>query len=373
MEHRSRRRCTCCTVGAATIPPVIESSTTAEVLHVAALGRTGIRPPAPGKWTRTFFQAEETAEGIRRKELPPTRPIRCCAELLHDGLARGTASPLVERYMTLPDVLEIWKRMIGTGLIGGKSVGMLLARAILRQTGPRWHGLLEAHDSFFVGSNVFCSFLVENDCWWLRQKQRDPDNFLDNARRGPAADPRRPFPRVSGQRIRRDARLLRAVADHRPFEQPAGGQLRQRLRRKVRERVLRQPGPARTSGCRISLGRQDGLRQHDEQKALRYRAQRGLLDRDEQMSLLVQRVSGGCYGSLFFPQVAGVALLAQPLRLERADRSGGGMVRLVFGLGTRAVDRWGRRLHADRGPRRTNGGPRAISTSPRSSRSERST
>ena len=48
------------------------------------------------------------------------------------------------------------------------------------------------------------------------------------------------------------------------------------------------------------------------EKALRYRAQRRALDRDEQMSLLVQRVSGGCHGSLFFPQVAGVALCATP-------------------------------------------------------------
>ena len=48
------------------------------------------------------------------------------------------------------------------------------------------------------------------------------------------------------------------------------------------------------------------------EKALRYRAQRGLLDRDEQMSLLVQRVSGARYGSLFFPQVAGVGYSYNP-------------------------------------------------------------
>ena len=69
--------------------------------------------------------------------------------------------------------------MIGTGLIGGKSVGMLLARAILKKTDPRWNELLEAHDSFFIGSDVFYSFLVENGCWWLRQKQSDPKTFLD--------------------------------------------------------------------------------------------------------------------------------------------------------------------------------------------------
>nr|MCU0936968.1 PEP/pyruvate-binding domain-containing protein [Gammaproteobacteria bacterium] len=75
------------------------------------------------------------------------------------------------------------------------------------------------------------------------------------------------------------------------------------------------------------------------EKALRYREQRGLLDRDEQMSLLVQRVSGSRYGNLFFPQVAGVGLSVNPYVWNKLIDPRAGMVRLVFGLGTRAVDR----------------------------------
>ncbi len=40
---------------------------------------------------------------------------------------------LAEKYLTLRDVLNVEDRMIGTGLIGGKAVGMLLARAIIRK------------------------------------------------------------------------------------------------------------------------------------------------------------------------------------------------------------------------------------------------
>ena len=47
-------------------------------------------------------------------------------------------------------------------------------------------------------------------------------------------------------------------------------------------------------------------------EALLYRAHRGLLDRDEQMGILVQRVSGAVHGSLFYPQIAGVALSYNP-------------------------------------------------------------
>ncbi len=75
------------------------------------------------------------------------------------------------------------------------------------------------------------------------------------------------------------------------------------------------------------------------EKALRYRAQRGLLEHDEQMSLLVQRVSGSHYGSSFFPQLAGVGYSFNPYVWHPYIDPEAGMVRLVFGLGTRAVDR----------------------------------
>ena len=38
---------------------------------------------------------------------------------------------MAQQYLTLKDILNVWRRMIGTGLVGGKSVGLLLARAIL--------------------------------------------------------------------------------------------------------------------------------------------------------------------------------------------------------------------------------------------------
>jgi hypothetical protein len=75
------------------------------------------------------------------------------------------------------------------------------------------------------------------------------------------------------------------------------------------------------------------------ERALRYRAQRGLLAHDEQMALLVQRVSGTLYGSLFYPHVAGVGLSHNPYVWNENIDPKAGMIRLVFGLGTRAVDR----------------------------------
>jgi hypothetical protein len=73
--------------------------------------------------------------------------------------------------------------------------------------------------------------------------------------------------------------------------------------------------------------------------ALLYRAERGLLDRDEQMALLVQRVSGAMHGRLFFPHVAGVGLSFNPFAWSEQIDPRAGVLRLVFGLGTRAVRR----------------------------------
>jgi hypothetical protein len=50
-------------------------------------------------------------------------------------------------------------------------------------------------------------------------------------------------------------------------------------------------------------------------------------------------VSGSRYGNLFFPQVAGVGLSTNPYVWNKLIDPKAGMVRLVFGLGTRAVDR----------------------------------
>jgi len=73
--------------------------------------------------------------------------------------------------------------------------------------------------------------------------------------------------------------------------------------------------------------------------ALNYRLNRGLAQQDEQMAILVQRVSGDRYGDYFFPHVAGVGNSTNLYVWDDSIDMNAGMLRLVFGLGTRAVDR----------------------------------
>lgn len=73
--------------------------------------------------------------------------------------------------------------------------------------------------------------------------------------------------------------------------------------------------------------------------ALEYRRRRGLDNTDEQMAVLVQRVSGTYYGNYFMPGAAGVGYSHSAYKWYPDMDPKAGMLRLVMGLGTKAVDR----------------------------------
>jgi len=72
---------------------------------------------------------------------------------------------------------------------------------------------------------------------------------------------------------------------------------------------------------------------------IEYRAERGLLDFHEEMGIMIQSVVGQQIGDYYFPAYAGVAFSNNEFRWSPRIRREDGLVRLVPGLGTRAVDR----------------------------------
>ncbi len=74
---------------------------------------------------------------------------------------------------------------------------------------------------------------------------------------------------------------------------------------------------------------------------IEYRAERGLLDLHEEMGVMIQEVVGSRVGKYFFPTFAGVAFSNNEFRWSARIKRDDGLVRLVPGLGTRAVDRVG--------------------------------
>lgn len=291
-------------------------------------------------WNRTFLEAERAA----RTQAETGQVAEDDNELLRRTLRMVVSRDeqvvrLAEKYFSLADVVAIKKRMIGTGLIGGKAVGMLLARAILKHNNPRWEQLLEIHDSVYVGSDIFYSFLVRNGCWWVRAKQRDPATFLEGAETARQRILRGDFPDFV---IRQFSEMLDYFGQS-PIIVRSSSLLEDNFGNAFAGKyesvfcVGQAPREKRLEDF-LSAVRAIYASSMSEE-ALSYRARRGLLDRDEQMALLVQRVSGAQYGQHFFPQLAGVGFSFNPYRWSEQIDPDAGVLRLVVGLGTRAVDR----------------------------------
>lgn len=70
-----------------------------------------------------------------------------------------------------------------------------------------------------------------------------------------------------------------------------------------------------------------------------YRAERGLLDVHEEMGIMIQEVVGQSVGEYFLPACSGVAFTNNEFRWSARIKRDDGLIRLVPGLGTRAVDR----------------------------------
>ena len=320
--------------------PVTESYTIAEILTSAPRSPLDSANSRLGVWNWTFVHAEQVLEKVRGGAGDPKEERELFIHMLRMAMSRDErVLSLAERYFNLSDLIEVGRRMIGTGLIGGKSVGMLLARAILRAADARWADLLEVHDSFFIGSDVFYTFLVRNGCWWARRKQKDPNAFLDRAETGRQRILTGTFPSY----IERQFEDMLDYFGQSPIIVRSSSLLEDNFGNAF-------AGKYESVFCANQGSRHKRLENFISavrtiyastmsERALSYRASRGMLGRDEQMGLLVQRVSGSMHGSYFYPDVAGVGFSFNPYVWSEYIDPKAGMLRLVFGLGTRAVDR----------------------------------
>jgi pyruvate, water dikinase len=320
--------------------PVTQSITTTEILHDIPWNRLDIANYHLGFWSSTFARAEKVQADLDQGA-PPPHDLEDFTEHLRRMMISQDERILevARKYLHLRHIVDIRRRMIGTGLVGGKSVGMVLSRAILEEEHPRWTGVLEPHDSFFIGSDVFCTYLVQNGCWWAKQTQRDPEAFLDGSMQVRQQILTGVFPEYL---LKQFAAMLDYFGQS-PIIVRSSSLLEDAFGNAFAGKYdsvfcANQGSPDKRMEDFLSAVRTVYASIMSED-ALRYRAARGLLDHDEQMALLVQRVSGAAYGHRFYPQTAGVALSLNPYVWSEYIESSAGVVRVVFGLGTRAVDR----------------------------------
>ncbi len=253
---------------------------------------------------------------------------------------------LADRYFTLNDLFAIRNRLIGAGRIGGKAAGMLLARRILLtekdEKGIAFAERLEDHDSFYIGSDIFFTFLVNNNLFRLRlQLTRDStishEEFQEVEQRF-----------LAGRFSTFIQEQFRAMLDYygqAPIIVRSSSLLEDSFGNafagKYRSVFCANQGDPETRLADFMHAVKLVYASALNPDALSYRRKRGLGENDEQMAILVQRVSGMPYRQYFFPTLAGVAFSRNLFAWNERIDARQGIIRLVFGLGTRAVERVG--------------------------------
>ncbi len=245
---------------------------------------------------------------------------------------------LIKAHFRPQDYFEIHSRMVGTGLIGGKACGMLLARKLIEDLRPDIFQRIEPHDSFYVGSDVFYAYIVDNGFWDLKIRQKTDegyfalaDEFAQKIMEGRFSPGIEAAFRKLLEYYGNDPIIVRSssiledgfgnafAGKYESVFCGGGGSPEERL--ETFEQAVRT-----VYASTVSMS------------ALDYRKRRGLEKLDEQMGLLVQRVSGSRYDGFFMPCAAGVGYSISPYRMG-VEHPEEGMLRLVTGLGTAAVDR----------------------------------
>ena len=320
--------------------PVTQSAVLADILSGITQPSIHFDKSNRDTWAKTMLHAQKRLDILQKNEMYPEDTDGFNLHLIKMLITRDERLVhLCERYFDLIDLVMIARRMIGTGLIGGKAVGMLLARKILTTADPSFVKRLEQHDSFFIGSDVFYTYLIQNNCWWDKHYLKKSTQFFEDAARiqekllqGSFApdilDQFREMLSYFGQSpiVVRSSSLLEDA-----YGNSFSGKYESIFcanQGTPEERLHGFMHAVRTIYA-STLSRE----------ALAYRIRRGLINQDEQMALLVQRVSGQVYDSLYFPHIGGVGYSFNPFVWHQKIDPTQGMLRLVFGLGTRAVER----------------------------------
>ncbi|TBT83764.1 pyruvate kinase [Propioniciclava sinopodophylli] len=311
--------------------PVTSSAASARL--AATRGRMRRRPD---HWTRLVDDAFDALDGSVAEQ-------RDAHALLADALLGrddGRMAGLARRHLSLDDLLVVATRLVGTGHIGGKAVGMLTARAILADDiDGRFVDHLEPHDSFHLGADVFYHYLVSNGWWGHRLAQSHPGTFLSAGATLHELMPTGRFPAS----VREQLLDMLGHFGQAPIIVRSSSLLEDNFGNAFAGKydsffLTNQGSPEERLEALLDAVRAVYASAMSEE-ALRYRLSRNLAEVDEQMAILIQRVSGDHHGQLFFPHAAGVANSSNLYTWDATVDAEAGMLRLVFGLGTRAVDR----------------------------------
>lgn len=287
-------------------------------------------------------------QALAIEKMPPQERVRAEAHLreikvvlirtlISDQLAYVN---IAKEWFTISDLAEIRRRKVGEGKIGGKAAGMLLAARILTEEGDDdVRAALRIPESYFLGADLTYLFMTMNGLMhWGDQKYKSEEQIREDYPRLKRDFLAGKFPPDTLERLREILDMVGGspiiVRSSSLLEDNFGNS----FAGKYESHFCPNQGTPQENLNALTQAIQSIYASVFNPDALMYRRSRGFQDYDERMAILIQVVEGERFDRYYFPQAAGVAFSRNLYRWSPQIRKEDGFVRIVWGLGTRAVE-----------------------------------
>jgi hypothetical protein len=257
---------------------------------------------------------------------------------------------LAKNHITIRDIENIlqhslWSRK-NPGKLGGKAAGMILAQKILLpildERDPELEEYIRVPDTWFLNSGVFSEFLDRNNLQQFHtHKYKDRETIEKEFLH---IEEKFNFANFAPEVIEDFRKILEEIGEH-PIIIRSSSMLEDNFglafSGKYLSVFLTNLGDIETRLRNFVVGLKQVFASTYGPDPILYREDHGLLDYDERMAMVVQKVVGQRLGDYFLPFTSGVMFSQNVYAWNPKIKKEEGLVRLVFGLGTRAVDRVG--------------------------------
>ncbi|MBP9502505.1 MAG: hypothetical protein KBF17_10125 [Candidatus Promineofilum sp.] len=248
---------------------------------------------------------------------------------------------VAKRVLTIRDLRRIYQSLIGTGKIGGKAAGIYLAWRTLYTVDDTFSQAdINIPDSFFIGTDVFYEFFLMN-----KLEHHMNQKYL------PVQEIRSEYPRIVEDFLAAklpdyvvmQVREVLTSLGNSPIIVRSSSLLEDNFgfsfAGKYNSFICPNQGSPEENLSKVLNAIRRVYASTINPDALLYRKRHNLIDYDERMAILLQRVTGRWHGDYFYPDVSGVGFSENPFCWTPEIRQGEGFLRVVTGLSTRAVDR----------------------------------
>ena len=253
---------------------------------------------------------------------------------------------VAKRFIDINDFNELFKRIISIvgshGKLGGKGAGLFLSRYILKKSTGRIPLLkgIKTPKTWYLTSDGLLNFIKYNNLEDIvEQKYKDVEQI------------RKEYPYIShvfknssfSPEVINGLSLALDDFGRVPLIIRSSSLLEDRFNTafagKYKSLFIANQGPKEKRLQELMDAIAEVYASTFGPDPIEYRREQGLLDFHEEMGILIQEVVGKRVGKYFLPAFAGVAFSHNDFRWSDRIKKEDGLVRVVPGLGTRAVDR----------------------------------